>query len=567
MGKGPICRMDTLACRLRSPAIAPGFFSCALLLAIALVCLPWPVGAAAPEAAAPASSVPVAALPAADLLDSGQLTAAIDRSLAAAWARDKVEPAPAASDAEFLRRLYLDVIGKIPSVSELQQFLANTSPDKRRLVVDELLRRGAHAQHFANTWRGLMLAGAAENIEARISTPQFETWLRLRFAINTPYDRLVSELLTAPIETQQPNAPNNPRRFVPSPAAFFQANEQKPEQIAASTTRIFLGVQVQCAQCHDHPFTHWTRKEFWSLAAFFDSPPGQAAKKPPSGSPNAVLIPETEIVVEPAFLDGSEPDWISGTPKRELLARWITQTDNPFFARAAVNRLWEHFLGRGFVNPVDDLDKTNRPSHPELLDEMARQFTLHHFDLNYLIRAVTLTRAYQLSSRATSVGEDDLARFARMPLRRMTAEQLFASIVQATGFREERRAARAGALPDMTSAAAEFRNRFADQAVPRTEAETSILQALALMNGKLVSDATDLTKSETLAAVADAPFLTSGQRVESLFMAALARPPAPDELAELVAYLERGGADKNPKQALADVFWALLNSAEFALNH
>jgi hypothetical protein len=149
----------------------------------------------------------------------------------------------------------------------------------------------------------------------------------------------------------------------------------------------------------------------------------------------------------------------------------------------------------------------------------------------------------------------------------MTADQLFASIVQATGFREERRAARAGALPDMTSAAAEFRNRFADQSVPRTEAETSILQALALMNGKLVSDATDLTKSETLAAVADAPFLTSEQRVESLFMAALARPAAPDELAELVAYLERGGADKNPKQALADIFWALLNSAEFALNH
>ena len=117
-----------------------------------------------------------------------------------------------------------------------------------------------------------MLAGAAENIEARTSTPQFETWLRLRFAVNMPYDRLVTELLTAPIETQQPERADNLRRFVPSPAAFFQANEQKPEQIAASTTRIFLGVQVQCAQCHDHPFSHWTRKEFWSLAAFFDAP-------------------------------------------------------------------------------------------------------------------------------------------------------------------------------------------------------------------------------------------------------------------------------------------------------
>src|SRR5262249_33021008 len=158
--------------------------------------------------------------------------------------------------------------------------------------------RGAHAQHFANTWRGLMLAGAAENIESRISTPQFETWLRLRFAVDMPYDRMVSELLTAPIDAAQPNAPNMPRR-IPSPVAFFQANESKPEQIAASTTRIFLGVQVQCAQCHDHPFSHWTRREFWSLAAFFDraAMPGDAAPaKAPSGSANAILIPETQIV-------------------------------------------------------------------------------------------------------------------------------------------------------------------------------------------------------------------------------------------------------------------------------
>jgi hypothetical protein len=525
----------------------------------------------AAAACAPAATCAPATAAKDGLLDAAGLTAHIDQALAAAWARDKVEPAPTADDAEFLRRVYLDVIGKIPSVAELQEFLADSSADKRARTVDSLLRRGAHAQHFANTWRGLMLAGAAENIEAQISTPQFETWLRLRFAINAPYDRLVTELLTAPVEAAQPNGVNNARRFVPSPVAFFQANEQKPEQIAASTTRIFLGVQVQCAQCHDHPFSHWTRREFWSLAAFFDKAPmqpGAAPAKTVSGSPNAILIPETQIVVEPAFLDGSQPDWASGSAKRQLLSRWITRTDNPFFARAAVNRLWDHFLGRGFVSPVDDLDKANPPSHPELLDEMARQFALHQFDLNYLVRAITATRAYQLSSRATSIGEDDLQRFARMPLRRMTADQLFASIVQATGFREERRAAQRGVvLPDTTSAAAEFRNRFADQSVPRTEAETSILQALALMNGKLVSDATDLGKSETLVAVADAPFLKTDERVETLFMAALSRPPAPEERAQMVEYVDRGGADKDSKKALSDVFWALLNSAEFALNH
>jgi len=506
---------------------------------------------------------------AADALDESELTARIDQTLAAAWSANHVEPTAPADDAEYLRRVYLDLIGKIPSVAELQAFLANSQSDKRARVVEELLRRGAHAQHFANTWRGLMLAGAPENIEANILVPQFETWLRLRFAINTPYDRLVTELLTATIEPAAPGSPANQRRFVPSPAAFFQANEQKPEQIAASTTRIFLGVQVQCAQCHDHPFSHWTRREFWSLAAFFDraATAGMPETRPTSGTANAILIPETQIVVEPAFLDGSQPDWNSSSNKRELLSRWITQTDNPFFARAAVNRLWDHFLGRGFVHPVDDLDKANPPSHPELLDELARQFALHHFDLNYLIRAITGTRAYQLSSRTSGAGEGDLAQFARMPLRRMTADQLFASIVQATGFREVMPAARRGALPDMTSAAAEFRNRFADQSVPRTEAETSILQALSLMNGKLVSDATDLEKSETLLAVADAPFLKNHQRVAALFMAALSRPPADEELSQFVDYVERSGPGQDPKKSLADVFWALLNSAEFALNH
>jgi hypothetical protein len=521
-----------------------------------------------PRAVAAEPACVPAAADSTDALSVEQLTALIDRELATAWARDNVTPAEPATDAEFLRRLSLDVVGKIPAVAELQEFLEEASADKSPAAVERMLARGAHAQHFANTWRGLVLAGAAENIEAQINTPQFETWLRLRFAVNMPYDRLVSELLTAPIEAAQPAVANNARRAVPSPVAFYQANEQKPEQIAASASRIFLGVQVQCAQCHDHPFSHWTRKEFWSLAAFFDAAPGAPRAKPPSGSANAILIPETQIVVEPAFLDGKQPDWAGGGGKRELLSRWIAETDNPYFARAAVNRMWEHFLGRGFVHPVDDLDKTNPPSHPELFDAMARQFTLHRFDLNYLIRAITASRAYQLSSRTAGGAEDDLARFARMPLRRMTSDQLFASIVQATGFREERRAAQRGVvLPDLTSAAAEFRSRFADQSVPRTEAETSILQALALMNGKLVSDATDLQKSETLVAVAEAPFLSHGERVEALFLATLSRKPAEEEAAAMVTHVESGGPAKDPKKALANVFWALLNSAEFALNH
>jgi hypothetical protein len=533
-------------------------------LAASLCLLAWlPASADEPKCVPPAAGDEA-------LLSAEQLTQRIDQALEAAWTRDKVLPAPPAEDAEFLRRAHLDIVGKIPSAAEVEEFLADSALDKRTCKIDELLERGAFAQHFANTWRSLMLAGAADNVQSQLNSPQFETWLRLRFALNITYDRLVRELLTAPLEeSPQTSTGITMRSFIPSPVAFFQANEQKPEMIAASTARIFLGVQVECAQCHDHPFSHWTRREFWSLAAFFDSPPGlDRSAKPDSANPNAIRIPNTDIVVEPAFLDGSKPDWDTSKDKRDLLSRWITSSDNPFFARAAVNRLWDHFLGRGFVDPVDDLDKANLPSHPELLELMARQFAAHSFDLNYLIRAIANSRAYQLSSRAEKTGDDDLARFARMPVRRMTADQLFASIVEATGYRQPRRTMRQGQIvPDLASAAAEFRNRFADQSVRRTEAETSILQALALMNGRLVSNATDLETSETLVAVAEAPFLSNHQRVEALFLATLSRPPESEELSRLASYVERGGAAQNPKKALADVFWVLLNSTEFALNH
>ena len=506
-----------------------------------------------------------------DLRDASELTAHIDAVLAESWKKANVESAPLADDAEYLRRAYLDLIGKIPSVSRLQAFLDDSRPDKRARAVDELLHRGAHAQHFANIWRTSMLAGAQQNVTSDVLLRQFHTWLRLRFAVNMPYDRLVTELLIAPVDrdTRQANM-MAARRFVPTPAAFFRANELKREQIAASTSRFFLGVQVQCAQCHDHPFSHWTRSEFWSLAAFFDTTaPGVAETlRTSTDSPNAIRIPDTEITVEPTFLDGTQPDWASGAGKRELLARWMTRADNPYFAKAAVNRLWDHFLGRGFVHPVDDLDPSNPPSHPELLSELARQFTLHHFDLNYLVRAITQCRAYQSTSRTGGSADAERSHFARVPVRRMTADPLFNSIVPATGFREPRRIARPGAaVPETATAADEFRNRFSDSAVPRTEAETSILQALALMNGKLVSDATNLETSETLLAIAEAPFMDTAERVEMLFMATLTRAPMPDELAELAAYVDDGGAAGDSKKALADVFWALLNSAEFALNH
>jgi hypothetical protein len=249
------------------------------------------------------------------------------------------------------------------------------------------------------------------------------------------------------------------------------------------------------------------------------------------------------------------------------LSRWMTRRDNPFFARAAVNRLWDHFFGRGFVSPVDDLDRSNPPVLPELFDLVAGQFVEHQFDLNYLIRAITATRAYQLSSRGAAPREDDPQWFARMALRRLSADQLFDSIVQATGLRDASRQPREGAPGIAPSIRAEFQAKFADQSASRSEAETSILQALSLMNGKLVADATDLESSETLVAVVESPFLDTAGRMEVLFLSTLCRRPEPEELSALSTYVAQTSADRGPKTALADIFWALLNSAEFVFNH
>ena len=422
---------------------------------------------------------------ASDDLDSVQLSARIDAALAAGCGAEQVTPAPPADDAEFLRRASLDIIGKIPAVSEVRAFLSDRSPDKRRRLVEQLLARGGFANHFANMWRELLLPGANTSAETRALAPPLEAWLRLRFAEETSYDRLVLELLTPAAMAPMQAGMAQPTSAAPSPLAFFQVNEYKPENLAANASRIFLGTQVQCAQCHDHPFARWKQQQFWALAAFFggssvvaqaqlpvDSNADESTAQQTATIGNAdgkltIKIPETDLVAEARFLDGTAPKFRAGEDPRLPLARWMTSRDNPYFARAAVNRLWEHFLGRGFVDPVDDLDEANPASHPELFDEIARQFAYHDYDIKYLIRAITSTRAYQLSSQAGG-GNDEARLFAHMPLRRMSPEQLYDSLVQATGFRDATSQAQANVLViEDTAQAAEVALRRSDFAAQR----------------------------------------------------------------------------------------------------
>jgi hypothetical protein len=515
----------------------------------------------------------VSAAPTKDsVADAKALAERIDRALAAHWQHDKVTPAPLADDAEFGRRLSLDLIGRIPSVAEDRRFLKDQSSDKRGRLVEEMLKGPGYVTHMTHVWRNLLLPETDNNYELRYLQPGFELWLRRQFEENVGYGKMVRKLITLPFGNgrdamQAYQDMQNPGNA--SPIAFYMAREGKPENLAASTARLFLGARLECAQCHNHPFARWKREQFWGLAAFFaglQRPRGQGFYGPISEvmDRREMAIPGTDRVVQANFLDGSEPRWKYKVGARVTLADWMTSAENPYFARAAANRLWAHFFGVGIVEPVDDFNDENKPSHPEILDDLAREFAAHNFDLKFLVRAITLTKAYQRTSAATDPSQDDPRQFARMAVKGLTPDQLYDSIVQATGYRDPTPANQR--LYDFQSPRAVFVSKFAAQE-KRTEQQTSIPQALALMNSQLMGDVTSLKRSETLAAVTEAPFLDTAGKVEALFLASLSRKPKPDEMRRMVKYVNDGGAAKDKKKALADVFWALLNSPEFILNH
>jgi hypothetical protein len=508
-------------------------------------------------------------------LDVQGLAAKIDQQIAAKWAADKIEPAPVADDAEFLRRVYLDVAGRIPSVAEARQFLDDKSPDKRARVVERLLDGPRYVSHSTNVWRALLLPEATTTFQARAYVPGFEAWLRKQLVNNTPYDQMVRELLTTPIGQDSMQKVYANAGAEPTALGFYLAKEVKPENVAASAARLFLGVRLECAQCHNHPFAKWKRDQFWSLAAFFAGLRRQgqgdfvAAGNEIAGK-HEIAIPGTDKLVQAAFIDGSKPQWKEKATPRAKLAEWITSAENPYFARATANRLWAYFFGTGLVDPVDEMvGGESTASHPELLDELAHAFVAHHFDLKFLIRAITASKAYQLTSAKTHASQDDPHAFARMPLRGLTGEQLFDSVAQATGFIDLSPNNNARFVLNGGGARDEFLSKFANQSDKPTETQTSILQALSLMNGKLIGDATNIERSETLAAVVDAPFMDTNERIETLYLATLTRKPTVKELARLTKFVDEAAAKEGGSKnyAIADVFWTLLNSGEFMLNH
>jgi hypothetical protein len=504
--------------------------------------------------------------------DARRLAARIDDEISKGYAVRGVKPTPLTSDAAFLRRASLDIAGKIPTVNDVRKFLADPSPEKRVRAVERLLDSPGYSNHFTNQYLDLLLPEAKTDFQRRYLIPTMHRWLRNGFASNTPYDKMVHELVALPMQ-QNPNQMYYYQFYQgggkATPLPFYFAKQGKPEELAQSVVRVFLGIRLECAQCHDHPFGKWKREEFWSQAAFFAGfkPPKQDFFYGPlteQADRREMTIPNTDRVAQARFLDGKQPRWKFKVGARTTLADWITTKDNPYFARAMVNRMWAHFFGVGLVEPVDDMVDDNQASHPELLDLLAKEFANSGFDLKFLLKSITLSRTYQLSSETGPEKPSEIRAFARMPVKGMSGAQLFESLSLASGQRDTTNIQQR--IFSFNQPRGIFLDQFTDQD-KRTEYHTSITQALTMMNNQFIATASNPENGPVLGAIVASSFMSNKAKIEALYLAALSRKPTKAESDKFVRYVERGGVSGDSKKALGDVFWALLNSTEFSFNH
>jgi hypothetical protein len=498
--------------------------------------------------------------------------AAIDKGIAEGWAAAGVKPARPANDEEFLRRAYLDLLGRIPTVSEARAFLAMKESDKRGKLVEYLLNQPDFAKNFATQW-SVMLIGRG-NQGRMVDRPSLNNWLRKQFGSDRPWNEIVHELVSASGSNKENGAAN----FVLAHLEFGAV------PLTSKTTRLFLGQQIQCTQCHDHPSNDWKQADFWGVNAFFKGIRTEEVTKP--NDTGGEVYDHTELRDEPTdayvsydkrngmvgiafprFVDGRKISQGSDVVRRAELARLISDPKNEALSASFVNRMWAHFLGRGFVNPVDDFGPHNQASHPEVLDRLAKDFQQSGYDVKKLCRWIMATQAYQLSSVRTKGSEKDDSLFASMPLRPMSPEQLFDSLLTATsahkaGAADDGNRRRDGWLRQFTFA---FAN---DEAEESSSFQGTIPQALMMMNGELMQEALSGKPGSFLAEVCAHAERTGRSpdvyMVESIYLAALSRRPTARELHQAGEYLH---SYPDSLQVLQDLFWALLNSNEFILIH
>ena len=484
-------------------------------------------------------------------------------------------PSPLADDGTFLRRVTVDIAGRLPTLVETKSFLADASPDKRNKVIDRLLDSDDYAEFFANKWSALLRNKRNESSYAR-GTYTFWGWVRDSLAENKPFDQFAREVLTASGDVTHTPAVAWYRQFK-------DANLQM-EDVA----QLFLGTRLQCAQCHHHPYEKWSQRDYYALTAFFSN-----VEHKPSGLPGEEVIvskradaftlhKKTKEQVKPAALGSKEPSLTPDDDPRQALADWMMSEKNPFFAKTLVNRYWKHFFSRGLVEPEDDIRDTNPPSNPELFEALANDFVKHHFDLKHLIRSITQSWAYQLSAQPNSENNTDRQNFSRFYPRRLMAEVLFDAVNDVSksvpNFGGLPTGTRAVALPDNSFNAGSYfltvfgRPESSSACECERTMEASLSQSLHLLNADELQQKLSSTSGRAKMLAEDSR--PDDEKIREVYLRAVSREATTSEVEMGRAHLAKKLGNKAgeelvqaKRQAWEDILWAIINTKEFLFNH
>ncbi|GAB4157094.1 MAG: DUF1549 domain-containing protein [Planctomycetaceae bacterium] len=484
----------------------------------------------------------------------------IDKLINAKLKKLRILPSKLCTDEEFVRRVYLDVVGVLPTTEEYYRFMESRDPQKRTKLVDELLGRKEFVELWVMKWAELLQIRTTRQTSYKAML-RYYNWLQAKIANNVPMDKMVQELLGS-----------NGGTFANAATNYYQ-NERNTLKVAENVAQVFMGMRIQCAQCHNHPFDRWTMDDYYGFAAFFSQIGRKRGEDPREliiynrGSGD-VRHPVGNRVMAPKFLGGDVPD-VRGKDRRVVLAQWLASPKNPYFAKNLANIVWAHFFGKGIINEVDDVRVSNPAVNPELLNELASRFTSYKYDFKRLVRDICTSRTYQLSTETNPTNESDERNFSRAYLRRLRAEVLLDAISQVTETKNKFQG-----LP-LGSRAVQIANgntstyflttfgRAKRETVCSCEVkmEPNLSQALHMLNGNTVNQ--KIQSGGFIARQLKAG-KTPEKLVDELYVRVLTRAPYAKERSKISELL---ASEKNKQQVLEDVFWALLNSREFLFNH
>ena len=508
----------------------------------------------------------------------------LDRHINAVLKKENIQPSKVSEDTEFLRRVHLDLTGKIPTPEEVLNFLKDGSPNKRQKKIDQLLGSEPYIDYWTRLWVNWLIGRRGDGDDRRIG---LTTWVQGALTKNIPYNQFVQELIAADGELKDNGAGNYIMRY-----------ERSPAVLTSHSSRLFLGLPMQCAECHDHKTEVWSQKDYYGIAAFFNGieseQKGYIQTMDMAGNEKrmdnflitneprrAMWVERMDTEVSPRFLGGTEYKG-SLTKRREALAQWMTDKSNPYFSRAIVNRVWKHFMGRAFVEPIDGFGEENLPTNPELLDWLAEDLIIHDYDLQHLMRTILNSETYQRTSQTNKSNKDDERYYSHAYVKPLSAEQFFYSLLQATGFERLQEVKmkganrqggedRMGMLRNLEERKREHLEKFLflldNGEMEEIEAfNGTVPQALMMINGNMVNNSASLGERGSFVNYVLEKWRAPADRLEYIYLNVLSRLPTAKEKTYFQRYMERS-LYRNKDLAYEDLYWVLLNSAEFSLNH